>query len=121
MAFDENTLLKLRREFSGKEKYRLFLQQLDRLENELREERKQHTELIKSYTLSSSQIQELQKQIVLLQEQLDEYDRDNVGKTCVSMKTHNRILKRSKKWEDLYIQVYHKLKNLQKQEGGQNG
>lgn len=104
MSYDDNILLKLRREFSGQEKYRLFLQQLNRLEEELKQERKLNTELMKQLAIVKD-----------LQAEIDEYTGKGIGKTCVKMKTHEKAIKEKKKWEALYIETYHKLQELQKQ------
>jgi hypothetical protein len=105
MSFEDNILLKLRRQFSGQEKYRLFLQQLDRLEIELKRERELNTELMKKIATVED-----------LQAEVDEYTGKGIGKTCVKMKTHNKAINEKKKWEALYIETYHKLQELQKQQ-----
>jgi hypothetical protein len=102
MSFDDNILLKLRREFSGQEKYRLFLQQLDRLETELKQERLLNTELMKKMP-----------EVKDLQAQIDEFTGKGIGKTCVRMKTHEKAIKEKKKWEALYIETYHKLQQYE--------
>lgn len=101
MSFDDNILLKLRREFSGQEKYRLFLQQLDRLETQLKNERKLNTELMKQLGTVKE-----------LQDQLDEYNLKNIGKTCVKMKTYEKLLRQKKEWEDRFWELHKQLEEL---------
>lgn len=97
MSFEDNILLKLRRQFSGQEKYRLFLQQLDRLETELAAERKLNTELMKA-----------NQTVKELQEQLSEYT-ETRPKTCVTLKKHEKLRKEKDKYLALYIELYHKF------------
>lgn len=98
MSFDDTILLKLRREFSGQEKYRLFLHQLNRLEDELKQERKLNTELMKQL----GTVKELQAQ-------LDEYNAQKIGKTCVKMKTYEKCLTQKKEWEDRYWELHRSI------------
>lgn len=98
MSYDNNILLRLRREFSGQEKYRLFLHQLNRLEDELKQERKLNTELMKQIATVKD-----------LQLRLDEYDAQKIGKTCVKMKTYEKCLHQKKEWEDRYWELHRSI------------
>ena len=109
MSYDDNILLKLRHEFTGQEKYRLFLHQLNRLEDELKKERKLNTELMKQLTTVKD-----------LQAQLDEYNSQQIGKTCVRMKTHEKAVRQKKEWEDRYWELHAKLKEIESQHSSQD-
>lgn len=104
MSFDDNILLKLRRQYSGKEKYRLFLQQLNRLEQELMDERKKNIELLKQQQAAENTI------TVEQLAELEAYRNKATNKNkFVSMKAFNRAVERSAMWEKRFWELHAQL------------
>lgn len=119
MSFDDNILLKLRREFSGNEKYRLFLQQLDRLETELRAEsslvlklRKESEELSLKNKELRVKNHDLEVSNGRLKTELGEYTATQVTKQFVSVKAYNKLQKSHNEWEARYWSIHKELQSL---------
>jgi predicted nucleic acid-binding Zn-ribbon protein len=119
MSFDDNILLKLRREFSGNEKYRLFLQQLDRLENELREEnklilklRQENQELAEKNNEYKRLNGELRKQNEQMTCELKEWNATEAGKKFVSIKAYNKLQGSAAEWIQRYWELHGELQKL---------
>jgi hypothetical protein len=116
MSFDDNILLKIRREFSGKEKYRLFLQQLDRLETELKRERELNTDLLKKNLELKEQkklIHELQVENNRLKAELGEYTATEMGKKFVRIKAYEKLQKSHQMWETRFWELHKKLNEIE--------
>lgn len=111
MSYDETILLKIRREFSGNEKYRLFLKHLDNVELELKKERERATTLIKENS-------GLKAKLVEAEAVLDEYTTKGVGKTCVRMKTFNKLQRTKEMYEKRFWEVWNELQELKKLTNG---
>ena len=125
MSFEDNILLKLRRQFSGKEKYRLFLQQLDRLQTELRVENKRVLELLKenldlkdANKLLKMRNGQLQQENEKIAAELREWNATEAGKKFVSMKAYNKLQGATAEWMQRYWDLYKQLQELQKQPNG---
>lgn len=101
MSFEENILLNIKREYSGNEKYKFFLQQLNIVETELRNEQKKNLELLRQ---TSKLIDEIEQ----LKSKLGEFTGKNGKEKYVSAKAHNKLMKQRKKWMDLYLELFNK-------------
>ena len=115
--FEGRILLQIRREFSKNEKYRLFLRHLDNTEAALAVERKKYTELLKAGPAGQQEIVLLRAQVAELQEQLGCYKGSEGQKKhqYVPLKTHNKAIKKSKEFQDMYWELHHKYQELEAQ------
>lgn len=104
MSFEESILLSLKREFSGSEKYRFFLRQLDAVEIELAQERKKNLELLRATSKLIDEIEQLKSKI-------GEYIGSNGKEKFVPMKDYKKQCKKVKKWMDLYTNLCEKLQS----------
>lgn len=114
--FDENILLKIRRQFSGKEKYRLFLQQLDRLETENREWGKKYTNLLKVHTETLEKLKELKQlrpRLEQVEAELGEYKATDTDKKFVRKKAYTLMENEKIAWEMRYWELHRKLQQYE--------
>lgn len=114
MSFDENILLKIRREFSGKEKYRLFLQQLDRLESENRAWSKKYTDLLKVHTTTKQTLSELHPRLETAEAELSEYKATESSKKFVRMAAWKKMEQLKIMWETRFWELHRELQELKK-------
>lgn len=119
MAFDDDTLLRLRRQFSGQEKYKLFLQQLNRLEAELKLERELNTKLMKENLEFKDQCQEIKRRNNELNQtngrlktEIGEYAATEMGKKFVTIKAYNKLQKSHQEWERRFWELHIELQKL---------
>lgn len=112
MSYDDNILLKLRREFSGQEKYRLFLQQLNRLESELKRERELNTQLIKDRQELKKLNNELKQANNVLKAEIGEYTATDTDKKYVRVKAYNKLQKSHQMWETRFWEQNAELQQL---------
>lgn len=117
----QETILSIKREFTGVEKYRLFLLHLDNVENELRELQKLYNVALKTLNENSKLLRELNRtietrngEIALLKESLDEYQShpENNPIRFVKIKTHNRMIEKSRLFESRFWDVCRENKEL---------
>lgn len=113
MSFEENILLKIRREFSGNEKYRLFLKHLDMLESELKRERELNTQLMKDIPELKRVNNELKQANDVLKAELGEYtNTDPDNKKYVRVKAYNKLQKSHQMWETRFWEQNAELQKL---------
>ena len=121
MSFNENILLKIRRQFSGQEKYRLFLQQLDRLESENREWSKKYTDLLKKHTETVQKLQDLKQlrpQLEKVIAELSEYKATDTDKKFVRKKALMLMENEKIAWEMRYWELHRELQKLKEANNG---
>lgn len=122
MSFDDSILLHLRREFSGNEKYRLFLQQIDRLETALRAEnklvlklRKEIQELQESNKKYKKVNGDLRQENDKFRIDLGEYTATETSKKYVNMKAYNNLATQKAMWETRFWELHRELQTLKNQ------
>jgi cellulose biosynthesis protein BcsQ len=114
MSFEENIILKIRRQFSGNEKYRLFLKHLDDVESQLRQERKRHTELIAVHAQMKTEFKEMKKQFEAVRIELAEYKATDTDKKFVRKTAYNRLEMDKLMWETRFWEIHRELESLKK-------
>lgn len=112
MSFDDDILLRLRREFSGQEKYRLFLQQLTRIEEELMKHRKLYNELIRANADLKTKNKQLSKENEELAAELGEYKATEADKKYVRMKAYRKLDRAKTMWETRFWELHRELQKL---------
>jgi hypothetical protein len=119
---ENEVLLKLRRSFSGKEKYRLLLKHLDSLELQLAAERKLNTELMKK----QQELKDLlnQRSVALKEAGKQSEKLKALQAGCVSIETHqkkivelNNVKKQYRRAVEQIIQKNLLIEKLQNKEG----
>lgn len=111
----EQTILKIRREYSGQEKYRLFLKHLDNIESELREERKKATKLIADNTTMKKEKGALVDELNQLRAELSEYKATQPDKKFVRMSCYKKLEGSKAEWEKLFWELHKELQQLKQQ------
>lgn len=112
MSFNENILLSIKREYSGDEKFRYLLRHLDNVENEVRNKDKKITELLKAKLERDVIFEKLQKQIEDLKFTLSEYTAEKGDPKFVSIKSHDKLIKKAKDWENKFFERHWEIKDL---------
>lgn len=115
MSFEENIILKIRREFSGNEKYRLFLKHLDDVEDQLRKERQKYTDLLKTHQETKEKLKELRKQFDPINAELSEYKATEVDKKFVRMAAYKRLDQTKTMWETRFWEIHKELQKFKEQ------
>ncbi len=113
--FDDNILLSIRREFSGQEKYKLFLQQLDRIETELRNNRKAYTDLLKVHVPMKQELKDLRKKFEDVQLELGEYKATDTDKKFIRKTAYRRLEMDKLMWETRFWELHRELQKLKEQ------
>lgn len=115
----DNTILKIRREYSGNEKYRLFLKHLDNVESELKQERLRLTDRLKELEGCKQKNAELKKdnatlryQVEQLTAELGEYKATEQDKKFVRMKAYKRLDQSKTMWETRFWELHRQFEEL---------
>lgn len=103
MSLDE-TLLAIKREYSKDEKFKLFLQHLDKVELILSQERTKVLKLLREK-------QELEKQIESLTEEVGEY-KGGDPKKYITVKAFVKQQKKTNLWEKSFWELHKKYESL---------
>lgn len=117
MAFDKEILLSIKRQFTGQEKYRLFLKYLDDTETALRNERQKHTELMQSNAVLKKEFKALQEKIKKLEVELAEYTTGGDDKKFVRMSGYKKLDRAKTMWEQRFWEVHTELQQLKSEHG----
>lgn len=110
MAFDE-TLLAIKRAFSKDEKYKLFLQYVNNLEDEIAREIKRSKELLLKTKTQTLRVQELEHENAKLKNELNEYSTTDMKKYIKRTK-HEKMLFTKAMWEKRFWEVNAELNKL---------
>lgn len=107
----ESTILAIRREYSHDEKFKLWLQHVNKVEDELRIERRKNTELIKRVAEleNNPETQRLRAEIKKITAELEDAEQSLAGKGWVRKKTHDRLMKKKVQYEKLYWELWQKV------------
>src|SRR6185369_6092719 len=117
--FEDNILLNIKREYSGNEKYRLFLQHLDKVEIALAQERKRNLKLLKKNKNLEKENEELkqklkEKETIEVKEYFEHEIKLDKPEKYVSAKEYTKIVKKCETWEGLHRELnirYNQLLN----------
>lgn len=114
MSFEETIILSLRREYQKDEKFRFLLKHLDNVENELRDERKKHTEVIKKCVELQAEVEPLKEKIKELEKMIETYqkDPDNFPIRFIKVKTYEKMRKKKEQVEKRMYELVWELKEL---------
>lgn len=117
MAFDKEILLSLKRQFTGQEKYRLFLKYLDDTETALRNERQKHTELMQNNAALKKEFKALQEKVKKLELTIAEYTTGGEEKKFVRMSTYRKLDRSKSMFEQRFWEVHKELQQLKSEHG----
>lgn len=108
----DSLILSIRREFSRDEKYRLFLKHLDDIENNLREERKRTTDLLRENTELNKENKRMKELLKTQTAELSEYKATQPDKKFIRMSCYKKLEGEKADWVRRFWELHNELQQL---------